>query len=87
MTKYFLSKEFPVEKGGMFTVFLNSKKGELIKISEVGSFICEYIEEPRSLDEIVSHICENFDISKKEAGKDTQEFLADSLKTGIISKL
>lgn len=43
--------------------------------NEVGSEIWKFLEEPRRVEEVVSHLCEEFEVDEETARRDALEFL------------
>lgn len=56
----------------------------LILANEVSAFIWEHIECVKNLDELVTLICKEFDVSYEEAWKDTTEFISQMKTAGWI---
>ncbi len=52
-------------------------------LNEVGTRIWELLEEEKTIDEIVSVICEEFEVEKDKAEQDIDEFIELLSKKGI----
>jgi coenzyme PQQ synthesis protein D (PqqD) len=53
-------------------------------LNEVGSFIWNYLSQPRTEDEIVAAVVASHQVSSQTATRDVQEFLADLQSRGLV---
>lgn len=58
-------------------VILHSGSEKYFGLNEVGTRLWESLEEPRTIDELVVGIREEFDVSEEQSRKDVESFVAD----------
>lgn len=68
-------------------ILVDVDKGEVIHLNEVGAEIWSSIDEEKSVDEIINHICDQFEVDKETAKKDTLEFLDKLIERGVAKCL
>lgn len=70
------------------TVILQFDSGEYYNLNEVGSFIWELLQKkPHSLAELLTEVCENFDVYSSDCEKDIQLLLHDLDNEKLVSKI
>jgi len=57
----------------------------VVELDEVGTFIWRLIESERNLDELVRHICDEFDVSSQRARTDCVAFVEDLSRRGLVA--
>lgn len=57
---------------------------KVFSLNEIGSIIYEFLSEPKSEDEILSKIINEFEVSETIAKEDIHHFLNQSIKAGVI---
>jgi hypothetical protein len=65
-------------------VLLDIESGEYFSLNSVGSRIWELCDGTRSTAEIVSVICDEFDVAEKVATADTREILGELRKCKLV---
>ena len=65
-------------------VLIIPEQGEVKVLNEVGSRIWELVDGKRSIQDISSLICLEFDVDQETAEQDTLEFISDIIDKGII---
>lgn len=65
-------------------ILVNVKNGEVIHLNEVGASIWSFLEGGKKINQVIEHICENFEIDIETATKDTLEFIQPLLDKGLI---
>jgi hypothetical protein len=59
----------------------------LYTLNPVGSILWEYMTEGHTVPEMVSRVCDEFDVATSQAQADIQEFLRSMLEEKLISPL
>ena len=65
-------------------VIVNVDESEVIHLNPVGAEIWNSIDGKKSVGEIVDHICEQFEVDKQTAKRDTLEFLKKLVKKKAV---
>lgn len=65
-------------------IILHGGSEEYFGLNEVGTRIWESIEEPRTVEELVAMICEEFGVSEEQSRKDIESFVNDLAAAGLI---
>jgi hypothetical protein len=65
-------------------VLIIPEQGEVKVLNEVGSRIWELVDGKRSIQDISSLICQEFDVDQGTAEHDTLKFISDIFDKGII---
>jgi pyrroloquinoline quinone biosynthesis protein D len=81
------SREFTVRDIGDETIFISEKGDKLHTLNDVGSFIWRSIDGKRSVGEIVNLLMDEYDVPLETAREDTERFLTDLEKQGIVHYL
>ena len=66
-------------------VIVHPEKGKVQVINEVGAVIWELSDGTHTVAEIVSEVCQKFEVDQSTAQADTIEFLADLFEREIIT--
>jgi len=61
-------------------------EGELLELNPVGTEIWRALDGSRDIGDIVTHVCQTFDVSRKKAEKDTVRFVERLKNMEIIEK-
>ncbi len=61
-----------------------AQMNEVITLNELGTFIYHLLEEQKSFSELVEEIMTTFEVDKKEAINDLNNFLAQAIEKKII---
>jgi len=65
-------------------VLLDSKNWNYVELDDIGSRIWELLNEPRTLSALVEELMREFAVSQEVCRCDTEAFLLDSIKNGIV---
>lgn len=65
-------------------VLVMPKQGKVKVLNEVGAVIWELIDGQRSIQEIISKICSEFEIDQNTAEADTLNFIADLIAKELV---
>ena len=57
---------------------------KVLKLNKLGWFIWQRIDEAKNMDQLVSFICEAFDVGDETAKRDAKEFLQSLMKSGAL---
>ncbi len=68
------------------TVMMNIEHGEYYGISGVGSRVWELLEKPVTIEEIVTIICREFDVSQVTCKADMGQFINELEALGLLSQ-
>jgi hypothetical protein len=74
--------------GETIIVPVSSRVGDLDAIytlNGVGSDIWSLLESPKSIDDIVTALCDEYDASRESISRDVHEFLAELETNGLIN--
>jgi Coenzyme PQQ synthesis protein D (PqqD) len=83
--KYKLSNDQISTTMGGESVILNHKKGEYYTLNEVGSNIWDSLKTgPKSIEELVAAVLEEYEISPEECRKDIQSIINELLEEKLI---
>lgn len=70
-------------------LLVDVNKGEVIHLNEVGAEIWKVINEKKgeetSVEELIEHICSEFEVEKDTAQTDVLEFLDELVEKGLVS--
>ena len=61
-------------------------EGELLELNPVGTEIWQALDGSRDIGDVVNHVCQTFDVSRKKAEKDTVRFIERLKNMEIIEK-
>lgn len=67
-------------------VVLDINVGKLYKLNPTAKIIWRFLAKPRTVDEIVERIINEFDISEKIARKEVSQFVNENLGTLFLEK-
>jgi hypothetical protein len=65
-------------------VLLDSKNWNYVELDDIGSRIWELLKEPRTLSALVAELIREFAVNEELCRVDTEAFLLDSIKNGIV---
>lgn len=65
-------------------VILHSGSERYFGLNEVGTRLWELLEEPRTIDELVATVREEFDVSEEQAHRDIESFIGDLEEADLI---
>lgn len=65
-------------------VILHKESENYFGLNAVGTQLWESLEEPRTIDDLVTTICEEFDVSEEESRKDVESFVDDLEAANLI---
>jgi len=68
-------------------IFMSLETGDYIGINEVAAEIWKYITEPRSVQDIVTHLVDIFDVDENNCMTDTTEFLSQLAEENMLAVL
>ncbi|VCU70042.1 hypothetical protein PIGHUM_02109 [Pigmentiphaga humi] len=66
------------------TVMMSVERGEYFGLSGIGGQIWAWLEQPRTLDQLVESVCETFEIEPATGRADLQRFLQSLQDNGLI---
>lgn len=67
-------------------VMMSVEHGQYYGLGGVGPRVWELIEEPRSFDELIDRILEEFEVTREVCEKDMVEFLLQMEKLGLVER-
>lgn len=67
------------------TVLLDIRTERYLGLNEVGSAIWQELQEARSIDDIVEHLCEHFDAARATLEADAKRFVGELLDRDLIT--
>ena len=73
-------------KSGKTWIILGRDKSYYRQLSEVAGFIWLLLKIPRSIPEITDCLVKNYDVSSQEARKDTEDFIEEYVRLGLLIK-
>jgi len=60
---------------------------KVFSLNELGSFICNKLNNEMTKEQILDVILQEFDVDRTTADKDLEQFLENAVKSGIIEQL
>jgi hypothetical protein len=66
------------------TVMMSIERGEYYGVSGVGTRIWELLETPKTLAEIITSICAEFEVDEATCQADAEKFIRDMMDNGMI---
>ncbi len=57
-----------------------------IQLNDTASYLWQQLAEPRSVQELIFSLLNEFDVNEEEAEEDAKEFLAKLIKDNMVSK-
>lgn len=66
------------------TVILHRDVGKYYGLNEVGTFVWELIQEPRSVDELCQEVTEEYDVEPERCRNDIKELLVDLAEKNLV---
>ena len=67
-------------------ILVKVDSGEVIQLNEVAAEIWRMIDGQRKISGIITHICSSFEVDRKQAEKDTLDFLESLLDKNLITE-
>ena len=64
---------------------LNVSKGEYFNLNEIGSTIWNYLESPRTFQDIITMLVDKYEVSYTVCKSETEEFLLNLRKEKLVS--
>lgn len=77
-------KDLVFKRLGKKTYILDVRTGEIHSLNKTAAIIWELSKKPVAIKQIANKIIEKFDVSKKQAEKDTKEFIEKYLKLDFL---
>lgn len=68
-------------------VMMSVEHGQYYGLGGVGPRVWELIEEPRTFEDLVNQILEEFEVEREVCEKDMVEFLAQMEKLGLVERV
>lgn len=68
-------------------ILVKVDSGEVIHLNEVAAEIWRIIDGKRKISEIVDHIQKDFDVDRKQAEKDTLEFIKSLSNINLVTEM
>lgn len=86
-----VEKEFVLrEIAGEFVIIPTGKTvlsfNGLITVNEVGAFLWNLLQQDVTMEELVKHVLDEYDVNEDVAREDIQEYLDTLARGGILSK-
>ena len=66
------------------TVILHRDAGKYYGLNEVGTFIWELLQEPRSVDELCEQVVAEYDVDRDRCQTDIEELLVDLAESELV---
>lgn len=57
----------------------------VVELDEVGTFLWVFLEEERTLEEMVAKLCQEFEVEPGRAREDCESFVEDLEKRGMVT--
>jgi GAF domain-containing protein len=67
------------------TIIMSATDSTLFSLNEVGSLIWQMADGRTTLSVMVSRICEEFDVERRDAWRDAEQFAAELVARGLLS--
>jgi len=84
--KYSRSEDYVFNEVDGELVMMNIETGAYASLNETGKSIWNLLEEPKSLDEILPSLVEEYDIDETTAKNEVEPFLAKLVEQNILTK-
>lgn len=65
-------------------LMLNIERGEYVGLNASGAIIWELLETPKSTEQLIDLLVEQFDVGRELAKQDVERFLEDAFERGIV---
>lgn len=66
------------------SVLLDPASGRYFGLNEVGTRIFELLSEPRSVDDLVSVLVEEYEVSSSQLRSDVEQFVGEMMSRGLV---
>lgn len=67
------------------TVILHASEGKYYGLNDVGTFIWELLEEPRTIDAICTAVTEEYDVESERCKEDINEMISELAAKGLVT--
>lgn len=67
------------------TVILHASGGKYYGLNDVGTFIWEFLEEPRTIDAICTAVTAEYDVESKRCETDVNEMISELATKGLVT--
>lgn len=84
LKNYSVSKNILVKKIDDVVMVYNSDNGDMYEINEVGGEIFEYLQKELPVEDIISHLENDYDASRDEIVEATEDFLIRMIELGVV---
>lgn len=85
--KYQISPEVLFSKIDDEVIIMSIEADSYFGLDPVGSRIWELLEQPATMDELVSQLVQEYDVSEAECRQDAQDFVTEMVARGLILEL
>lgn len=79
--------DFVATKVGEQTMMMSISAGKYFAVAETAQRIWELLEQPRSIEDIVGHLCKEYDVTEAACLEQVQGFADDLLANGLVTKV
>lgn len=66
------------------TVLLNPETGDCYSLTGVGAALWDLVGDPSTFDQLVSGVCQRFEVEPTRARMDTERFLESLIDEGLV---
>lgn len=66
-------------------IMLDMEQGKYFGLNEVGSIVWQYIEAPRSFEDIIQHLMNQFNVDEKTCRQETEVLIEKLKKANLVS--
>ena len=67
-------------------VLIDRDEGELVRFNEIGSEVWQAIDGRRTVEEIIDHVCDTFEVKRRRAHKDVIRFLTQLQRQELLEQ-
>lgn len=85
--KYQISPEVLFSKIDDEVIIMSIEADSYFGLDPVGSRIWELLEQPATMDELVSQLVQEYDVGEAECRQDAQDFVTEMVARGLILEL
>lgn len=85
--KYQISPEVLFSKIDDEVIIMSIEADSYFGLEPVGSRIWELLEQPATMDELVSQLVQEYDVNEAECRQDAQDFVTEMVARGLILEL
>lgn len=87
MTLFFKRRDLPFKRDSQGFLVVNSKSGTFSRLEGVSATVWNNLKNPKAKQELIKLICSEYEVDKKTASTDLEEFLNQAIKAGFIEKI